>query len=805
MAALKDRTKFLRRYGTIGTPQENPPISISALTSTSQRYPQHNAMPSPLNQDKEEQLLTSVSSEQVHDSNAMMEEGGGSSKNHEPSSVALPNDDAKFSLSNATSVSHASSKIDTTTTIDDVSDKSDEEVSGESGTKEIEEESMLGARATTATCKSTNEEDGILPFKELSTKSDNDSDDGSIFGATADRHGVDAAVEDYMGEKEGENHSVCALELDTGKSNESALQIVATGNDSNHHHRRPYNQSFVSSLTQSHGTFTRSSRNEKQDEYVKKGARVKALLASALQAVSDGIASRAGSSTAVDGSDNDGNELDSKGKSKQTNADYKAVQDLAQKKSEECITLKRKLEESQLQIQCLHNECSTSERNASQTQSKIDRTLEALKIAGANAANARAEADAANARAESLNGQLNDLQAVIEDTKNSMEIVRREHDEVSHAARSVEGRLIQVESELTRAAKVKRDAEEERDVLKIRADKSEKLASELQDKVNDYEDEIRHLKRDMVEMDELEKMRSDRTQRIESELQDARVGLMEATSAAAEAESTVTSLRSVIEELRRDNESLHTQIDEGRNAVSKERAKQNEVLTLAEKEAQKWRLKFEESDEENRKLRMDKATADKQVDQLKLRLTNLERRVNDSNKQGHLKSGVTPAMTKVSTAAASEKNPVVTPKNASDLEVIYAFGSKDVSSSGTESGAEEGNKRKYVSELPRREQPKNPPDSYSRQLTYSTAKSRKEKENDPNKSASSSRDNKRPKKVQSNICCLCNREGGMILRCQCDNINCEARAHPMCLGKFRLGKADSAKTILCSNGSARAD
>ena len=143
-------------------------------------------------------------------------------------------------------------------------------------------------------------------------------------------------------------------------------------------------------------------------------------------------------------------------------------------------------------------------------------------------------------------------------------------------------------------------------------------------------------------------------------------------------------------------------------------------------------------------------------------------------------------MTKVSTAAASEKN------------VINAFGSKDVSSSGTGNGTEEGNKRKYVSELPRREQPKNPPDSYSRQLTYSTAKSRIEKENEPNKS-DSSRDNKRPKKAQANICCLCNREGGMILRCQCDNVNCETRAHPMCIGKFRLGKADSAKTILCSS------
>ena len=102
-----------------------------------------------------------------------------------------------------------------------------------------------------------------------------------------------------------------------------------------------------------------------------------------------------------------------------------------------------------------------------------------------------------------------------------------------------------------------------------------------------------------------------------------------------------------------------------------------------------------------------------------------------------------------------------------------------------------------------KEQPKNPTESFSRQLTYSSAKSsRKEKENESNmKDSFSSRGSKRTKKTQSSTsstCCLCNREGGMILRCQCNNANCELRAHPMCIGKFRLGKSDSDKTILCS-------
>ena len=106
-----------------------------------------------------------------------------------------------------------------------------------------------------------------------------------------------------------------------------------------------------------------------------------------------------------------------------------------------------------------------------QIKAKLDRTLEALQIAGSNAANARAEADASNARAESLSGQLNDLQSAIEETKRGMEVVRSEHDEVSRAARSVEGRLIRVEGELTRATRAKNDAVEARDILKSRIQK----------------------------------------------------------------------------------------------------------------------------------------------------------------------------------------------------------------------------------------------------------------------------------------------------------------------------------------------
>ncbi|KAL7534980.1 hypothetical protein ACHAXR_006187 [Thalassiosira sp. AJA248-18] len=559
-----------------------------------------------------------------------------------------------------------------------------------------------------------------------------------------------------------------------------------------------------------------SFRNKKQDEFVKKGARARALLTTALRAVADGFASN---SALVDlcgdavGDERDksggigatvGND-DDEGPRKTWNAktDFAHVQDLAQKNAEECMSLKRlisftnlvrfafcptcaclppkKLQESHCHIEVLQNENSASQQSNTQFKEKIDRISEALQIAGGNAANARAEADASNARAESLSCQLNNLQSVIEETKRGMEVVRREHDEVSRAARSVEGRLIQVESELTRAARAKKDAVEERDFLKARADKAEKLARELQDSVDYYHDERRVLKKDLLEMEELGKARSDRTHRMETEFQEARAGLLEATSAAAEAESTVTSLRSVIEELRRENESMHEQMNESRDILSKDRAKQNEALTLAEREAQKWKMKCGEADEEARKLKMDKSSAEKTVDQLKSRVANMERRINDSSKQ----------------FSRTEKTPpeasTITPHSSSNLGLINAFGANDGSIV-----SEENNKRKYVADLPQRESSKAQPNSSSRHLTYSYQKENKSTVNMQDQlQRNESFYGGGKKKPRTNKCCLCSKEGGMILSCQCDKINCDKRAHAICIGKFRSGKNGSKRTILC--------
>jgi hypothetical protein len=100
--------------------------------------------------------------------------------------------------------------------------------------------------------------------------------------------------------------------------------------------------------TTSKGGKSSGSRNHKQDDFVKNGARVKAILTSALRAVVDGMSSN----TAADPGDRkvriesqrDGTVNDDDGpaaKNGQAKAKYSHVLELAHEKAEECMALKR--------------------------------------------------------------------------------------------------------------------------------------------------------------------------------------------------------------------------------------------------------------------------------------------------------------------------------------------------------------------------------------------------------------------------------------------------------------------------------
>ena len=178
-------------------------------------------------------------------------------------------------------------------------------------------------------------------------------------------------------------------------------------------------------------------------------------------------------------------------------------------------------------------------------------------------------------------------------------------------------------------------------------------------------------------------------------------------------------------------------------------------------------------------MKMDKASAEKQVNQLKTKVANLERR-NDSDKRS----------SQLDLPISAAASTAVTPHTAASGNLGF------INTIGTSSAivTAEENKRKYVMELPKRES--SALNSSSRQLNYSY---HKEKENTAN--SNNAHDKSKRRKVAR--CSLCNKEGGMIVSCQCGDPGCEYRAHALCIGNFRssasAGKRE--KTILCGNAS----
>ena len=202
------------------------------------------------------------------------------------------------------------------------------------------EEEMIDNRASTTgssgSSGGTNEESIPVTSKELSSEHGIEHDEPKIYVTKVNGQRMDAAEDVSVAEK-CENFDGGALD--------STLKLVEIGNDSNQLLQYSQTSSFLpsSKVTQSNETFTRSLRNEKQDEYVKKGARVKAILASALQAVANGFANhRVGNSSVLDGNSSNGGNDDIDGEKKSAKHDNVVhLQDLAKKKSEQCLVLKR--------------------------------------------------------------------------------------------------------------------------------------------------------------------------------------------------------------------------------------------------------------------------------------------------------------------------------------------------------------------------------------------------------------------------------------------------------------------------------
>ncbi len=109
--------------------------------------------------------------------------------------------------------------------------------------------------------------------------------------------------------------------------------------------------------------------------------------------------------------------------------------------------------------------------SAKATNDRMERTVEALRIASTNAANARTDADTAEAYAASLASQLESLRHIVQETKRATKILHDEHAQVAAATRSVESKLLMRETELLHLQKDR----------KVILSEKEKLAREAKD------------------------------------------------------------------------------------------------------------------------------------------------------------------------------------------------------------------------------------------------------------------------------------------------------------------------------------
>ena len=95
----------------------------------------------------------------------------------------------------------------------------------------------------------------------------------------------------------------------------------------------------------------------------------------------------------------------------------------------------------------------------------------------------------------------------------------------------------------------------------------------LRDELDKSREDVLLLKKSSVERDAVEQGRMERTNRVEAELRDAKTMLLEATSAAAETESTTNVLNETIAELRKENQTLHDKIRGQLDDAAKEKLK----------------------------------------------------------------------------------------------------------------------------------------------------------------------------------------------------------------------------------------
>lgn len=285
------------------------------------------------------------------------------------------------------------------------------------------------------------------------------------------------------------------------------------------------------------------------------------------------------------------------------------------------------MKEAEAETEALRVANESLREASSAANNRMERTLEALKIAGQNAANARADANAAESFAASLAHQVESLRSTVEETKRSTQQVYQEHEQIASAARSVESNLISREMEFSRKQKEQEQTLLEYERMKR---KCEELATAQKMMKYELEQKSNHTLRLQQEVDEknaMENARKNRVAMVEKELREARSLLVETSSTQSETEATAVVLRDTINELKAENKTLHDKMADEQAKFRSDKDAQLLRLTNAEKDSQNLRVQASAHDDKIKRIQAEKTSAEKQINSLKTRISNLERRL----------------------------------------------------------------------------------------------------------------------------------------------------------------------------------
>ena len=304
---------------------------------------------------------------------------------------------------------------------------------------------------------------------------------------------------------------------------------------------------------------------------------------------------------------------------------------IARQKTAECLLLQKQLEQAKQEAAQAHAANTELRQAAAGTAQRMERTTHALRIAGQNAANARADADGAEATAATLATQLQAFQEVVEETKRASQVLYQEHEQVAAAAQSVETKWVQTEAELARSQSQRQALQKQADEFTTKTQRLEQNLQLLKIQFANQASETKQWKQSYQEVKALDHAQKQRMDRVECELQHAQSMLVEATSTAAEAEATASVLKDTIEQLKSANNTLHENIQDQQTQARTEEENHHQALQKSQQEGQTLRMEAGVAEDQIQKLSLDKAANEKRVGQLQSKNTNLERRLKDSS------------------------------------------------------------------------------------------------------------------------------------------------------------------------------